>query len=240
MSRYIWAALSFLAGLLTRRPTSGRWLAHYFIGNGKPRRLPRRLEAEVLWHYISTVRRHGFSYSKEEAEDSAKEWQHVPPGERVYYLAGTDSADLYTSVGTMLVWEDADHLHYVDVYNWQGEQSWWVGVRIAGHYVELGAKDCYWSDKGLGTEFVTRGTIPLDGSLTPVDRRTEEINGDPPLEIYVNRLLSRNVLAHLKEAVGKYRYAREKAEELSAYKDKYCTHVEGAYGEYDDDGDLPF
>lgn len=190
--RPVLALLAYVAGIVIRRPMSGRWLAHYLLGSGKPMRLPHRAEQELAWCYAHSNCRNPLvprNIEERDMWDEPAEAELIPPchyadaeelstcgpfyNEAVGCVdgdsAGMCNTDLYTTVGAVAVWgEDDGSLHYLDVYNWQGDITWTFSCRLAWLPFSVVVKGIDRQWEGLGKPFVTEGRLgPGDAALAP-------------------------------------------------------------------------
>lgn len=165
------ALLAPIAGFAVGRPYSGLWLSHYFLGSGKERKLPRKLERELLklWNdsdvgienadFDLYDFRHGCQIKYEEL-------RHVPDDvHNVLIMCTSDengnSEDLYTTVGGLLMWRVGDGLSYLDVYDWHPGDTWEFDMGWLPFFIRIKGQDQLWADIG-GKSFLTRGTIKLE------------------------------------------------------------------------------
>jgi len=167
IKRILWAFVALVGGRLIGRPLSGKWLFHYFLGGGREMRLPEAAEVALARAYALRRRRgvldHYRGYSLEAKhlqQDADLEWYEVcAPGK-----------DLYTTVGSVVMWEEDGYIHYLDVYDWHPDAGWSfdVGGRLFPRVTITGSDDI-WLDVADGKPFVTRGRVkdnPGLGALT--------------------------------------------------------------------------
>lgn len=167
MKKFILAFLAYVAGIVVGRPTSGRWLAHYFMGSGKDMTLPRKMEHELVWLWNIPNR-----YSipiHHWRERACREMEYVPEPEVMSYANGpfyisTLGVDTYTTVGDLVMWIEDGYFHYVDVYNWQESAAFEIHFSppFLPFDICISGKDHDWLDTGIGEVFVTRGKFPVD------------------------------------------------------------------------------
>lgn len=169
----ILALIAPIAGIITGRPYSGLWLAHYFLGSGKEKQLPRKLEEQLAIFWLEHKNRndgdildadYNLADYREGKKIEYQELAHIPDEVElicVGYPIDENTPDLYTTVGALVLWENDEELYYLDVYNWHRETSWqfkfapsWLPFSM-----QIRGQDETWTK--LGKPFVTTGRITL-------------------------------------------------------------------------------
>lgn len=137
-----------VAGYLVSRPTSGKWLAHYFMASGSPLALPHDLERHIVWLCQS-------------------EYRSDLPNHMAIVDTPVD-VDLFTTIGGFQV-EFRDGLddgepgiYYQDTYDWHPGLDWQFNISILSlpFSITITGQD-KWLDN-LGKSFMTCGLIPYD------------------------------------------------------------------------------
>jgi hypothetical protein len=95
----------------------------------------------------------------------SREVEYLPQDQGPFYVTAP-SGDAYTTVGELVVWQNGEFLHYLDVYDWHPDSGWEFTVESKFlPTVAITGSDDIWNEVASGTEFVTRGRIRMDADV---------------------------------------------------------------------------
>ena len=163
LPKEIRAVFAIMAGILVGKPYAGIWLAHYFLGSGKTRSLPKKFNDEIINTFVVAREATG-DYLFYILYDSLpyKELLFLPKGRIPFVGSMPYASDAYYCVGSMLFWIEGEYLHYLDYYNWLVGQTW--TITIFGYTFHF--PDSIFD--GMGREFITQGKVRLPNKLNPL------------------------------------------------------------------------